>query len=50
MSVPIHITAEGLPLGVHFVAPKGKEDILLALAGQIEQSDLWIGMEGNPFF
>ncbi|WP_191556708.1 amidase [Metabacillus idriensis] len=50
MSVPTHITAEGLPLGVQFVAPKGKEDMLLALAGQLEQSDLWIGMEGNPFF
>jgi amidase len=39
-----------LPLGVQFVAPKGKEDMLLALAFQLEQSDLWIGMEGNPFF
>lgn len=50
MSVPTHITSEGLPLGVQFIAPKGKEDWLLSLAGQLEESDLWIGMDGNSFF
>ncbi|WP_368993827.1 amidase [Caldifermentibacillus hisashii] len=48
ISVPVHLTAAGLPLGVQFMAPKGKEDWLLQLAAQIEQSELWIGMKGNP--
>lgn len=50
MSVPVHLTAEGLPLGVQFTAPKGKEDWLLRMAHTLEQSDLWVGMKGNPNF
>ena len=41
MSVPTFITREGLPMGVQFVAGKGREDQLIALASQIEQSELW---------
>jgi len=29
MSVPVHLTATGLPLGVQLMTPKGKEDWLL---------------------
>ncbi|CAI6052755.1 6-aminohexanoate-cyclic-dimer hydrolase [Paenibacillus sp. JJ-100] len=50
MSVPVHITPEGLPMGVQVMATKGHEDWLLHLAGQLEKSDLWIGMNGNPLF
>lgn len=50
MSVPVHLTKAGLPLGVQVMAPKGKEDWLLQLAAEMEQSDLWIGMKGNPMF
>ncbi|MEM5014893.1 amidase [Metabacillus indicus] len=50
MSLPTHMTKQGLPLGVQFIAPKGREDLLVSLAGEIEQTRLWIGMEGNPFF
>ncbi|WP_433744135.1 amidase [Paenibacillus amylolyticus] len=50
ISVPLHITPEGLPMGVQVMATKGREDWLLHLAGQLEQSDLWIGMSGNPLF
>lgn len=50
VSIPVHLTNNGLPLGVQLMAPKGKEDWLLKLASQIEQSDLWIGMSGNPMF
>lgn len=49
MSIPVHV-AGGLPLGVQVIAPKGMEHRLLQLANQIEQTDLWIGMQGNPYF
>ncbi|GAB3800375.1 amidase [Virgibacillus kimchii] len=50
MSVPVHHTQEGLPLGVQVMAGKGEEHRLLQLAHQLEESDLWIGMRGNPYF
>ncbi|MEC0125288.1 amidase [Paenibacillus pabuli] len=50
MSVPLHTTSEGLPMGVQVMATKGREDWLLHLAGQLEASELWIGMNGNPLF
>lgn len=50
MSVPVHMTPEGLPMGVQVMATKGREDWLLHLAGQLEASKLWVGMKGNPLF
>jgi amidase len=41
MSVPLHWTADGLPLGTHFLAPHGGEDVLFRLAGQLERARPW---------
>lgn len=41
ISLPVHWTAEGLPLGVQFVAPLAGESVLIRLASQLEQALPW---------
>jgi len=41
MSVPLHWSASGLPLGIQFVAPFGDEATLFRLAAQLEQAKPW---------
>ncbi len=41
MSVPLHWTESGLPLGVQFVAPVSGEGLLFRLAAQLEQAQPW---------
>ncbi len=41
MSVPTAVSPDGLPVGTHFAARYGEEDMLFALAGQIERARPW---------
>ncbi|MGC4087615.1 MAG: amidase family protein [Polyangiaceae bacterium] len=41
MSVPLHWSAAGLPLGAHFAAAPGEDAVLLALAYELEQARPW---------
>ncbi|VFN02179.1 MAG: amidase [Candidatus Kentron sp. G] len=42
MSVPLHWTDDGLPVGVHFGARFGDEATLLRIGAQLEQARPWI--------
>jgi amidase len=41
MSLPLHWSADGLPVGVMCSAAFGREDLLLRLAHQVEQAQPW---------
>jgi amidase len=40
-SVPLYIGSGGLPIGVHFTASSGREDLLLQLSAQLERVRPW---------
>ena len=42
ISLPLHWTAQDLPVGLHFVASHGREDVLIRLASQLEAAKPWI--------
>ena len=43
ISLPLHQTADGLPIGMQLVAGAGQEALLLALSAQLEQALPWSG-------
>jgi amidase len=42
VSLPLHWTPEGLPVGVQLVAAYGREDVLVRIASQLEAAAPWI--------
>jgi len=42
ISLPLHWTKDGLPVGVHFAARSGDEATLIRLASQLEEAQPWI--------
>ncbi|HSI79293.1 MAG TPA: amidase [Solirubrobacterales bacterium] len=43
ISLPLHWTADGLPIGVQLIAPYGREDLLIRVAAQLERERPWAG-------
>ena len=41
ISLPLHWSADGMPIGVQLVAPYGDEALLLRVAAQIEEAQPW---------
>jgi amidase len=41
ISLPLHMTADGLPVGVQLVADAGREDVLFRVAAQLEAEVRW---------
>jgi amidase len=41
LSLPLHWTEDGLPVGVQLVASYGSEDLLIRVASQLEQAQPW---------
>lgn len=43
ISLPLHVTDGGLPIGVQLVAAYGREDLLIQVAAQLEEAAPWDG-------
>jgi amidase len=41
ISLPLHVTDDGLPIGVQLVAAYGREDLLVRVAAQLEAAAPW---------
>lgn len=48
MSLPLHTSPEGWPVGSHIAAPRGHEATLLALAYELEAASPWPGPARMP--
>jgi amidase len=50
MSVPLHWTADGIPVGMHFAGPAGSEKTLFQLAYELEAAKPWAGLKPPVWF
>jgi amidase len=49
ISVPMHWTPDGIPVGVQLVAAWGREHLLLRVAAQLEQTRPWVHRRPSDF-
>lgn len=42
VSLPLHWSSDGLPIGVQLIAAYGREDLLIRVAAQLEQAKPWV--------
>lgn len=49
MSVPLYWNADALPIGTHFMAAHGREEVMLGLAFELEGARPWTGRRPNIF-
>lgn len=49
ISLPLHRTATGLPVGAQLAAAFGREDLLLAVAAALEEAAPWAGLRPPVF-
>ena len=47
ISLPLARSATGLPIGIHFAAPRGQEARLLSLAYELEEARPWANTAAN---
>jgi amidase len=41
IALPLHWTADGMPVGIQLIAPAGREDMLIRVAAQLEEAAPW---------
>jgi amidase len=41
VSLPVHVTADGLPIGVQLSASAGSDELLVSLSAQLERAFGW---------
>lgn len=49
ISVPMEISAEGMPLGIQLIAPLWREDLLIQIAAQVEEAHPWADRRPSLF-
>lgn len=49
MSVPLYVHEGSLPIGSQFVAPFGRDDLLLQLAAELEEARPWVVHDQIPY-
>jgi amidase len=49
VSLPLHWTADGLPVGVQLVAAFGREDVLIGVSAQVERARPWADRRPGVF-